>query len=524
MAEPRRNPFAWLIPRPDEPGRVLGKRIQVTLTASLIGANLIGALIVAALGLLVLPSPKIEDEATANAVNLAVAGVYLLVFMPLGSWWGLKRLRKARAWLEEDRDPTDEERRTVLRGPRRIVVVHVFIWTFAALLFGGLNVWLAGGSAAERMEAGIRVASLIAFAGLVTCAFVYLISERQLRPAAARALAAGIGERKLAPGVKTRILLPWALGSAVPVFGLVTIAISTLAEKDFTRDELALLVLVVGSVVIVFGALALFLASRAIADPVVALRKAVRRVEDGDLEVELDVYDGSEIGQLQAGFNEMVAGLRERERVQDLFGRHVGEEVARQALEGEVELGGELREVAILFTDVIGSTELASERPPEEVVELLNKFFGIVVEVVDAHGGWVNKFEGDAALAVFGAPVEHDDAASAALATARELAERLEREVDGLGAGIGVSAGEVVAGNIGEESRFEYTVIGDPVNEAARLTELAKEKPGCVLASGAVLERAGSEERERWRLDGAEQLRGRSAETRLALPVEASGA
>ena len=192
----------------------------------------------------------------------------------------------------------------------------------------------------------------------------------------------------------------------------------------------------------------------------------------------MDVYDGSEIGQLQAGFNSMVDGLRERERIQDLFGRHVGEEVARAALEQGIELGGEVRDVAVLFTDVVGSTQLAAERPPEEVVELLNRFFAVVVEVVRKHGGWVNKFEGDAALAIFGAPTTLDDAAAAALAAARELAERLPKEVDGLEAAIGVSAGEAVAGNIGEESRFEYTVIGDPVNEAARLTELAKEKDG----------------------------------------------
>ncbi len=522
MSTARRLPLSWLIPREDEPGRVVAKRIRLTLIVSLVGANLIGALIVAALGLLVLPLPKeIEDDATATAINLAVAGVYLLLFMPLGSWWGLKRLRNARAWLEEDRTPSDEERRAVLRGPRRIVVVHIFIWTFAAFLFGGLNVWLADGSATDRLEAGVRVWGLVAFAGLVTCAFVYLISERQLRPAAARALAAGIGDRKLAPGIKTRVLLPWAMGSAVPVLGLIVVAISTLVEGDFKRDELALLVLVVGAAIIVFGALALFLASRAIADPVVALRKAVRRVEDGDLDVEVEVYDGSEIGELQAGFNEMVGGLRERERIQDLFGRHVGEQVARQALESDIELGGELREAAVLFSDVVGSTELASKRPPQEVVELLNRFFAIVVDVVDAHGGWVNKFEGDAALAVFGAPMELDNAASAALATARELAARLSDEVEGLQAGIGVSAGEVVAGNVGERRRFEYTVIGDPVNEAARLTELAKEKPGRVLASEAVLERADAAEREQWRLDGAAQLRGRSAETRLAMPVDA---
>ena len=214
----------------------------------------------------------------------------------------------------------------------------------------------------------------------------------------------------------------------------------------------------------------------------------------------------------------MVAGLRERERVQDLFGRQVGEDVARVALEGEVELGGETRDVSVLFTDVIGSTEIASERPAEEVVDLLNGFFAIVVEVVDRHGGWVNKFEGDAALAIFGAPVALEDAPSAALAAARELSERLRADVDGLEAAIGVSCGEVVAGNIGEESRFEYTVIGDPVNEAARLTELAKEKPGRLLASGAVLERASADEASRWELDGTVRLRGRTKETRLAVP------
>jgi adenylate cyclase len=512
VAAPKRAPLAWLIPRPDEPGRDLARRIKVTLTVSLIAANLLGALIVAALGVLVLPLPDVEDEGTARAINLGLAGAYLLVFMPVGSWWGLKRLRMARAWLEEDRPPTERERKVVLRGPRRIVVVHMFIWSLAGVVFGVLN-------ATFSLEAGIRVLGLVVFAGLVTCAFVYLISERQLRPAAARALVAGVGDRRLAPGITTRTLITWAMGSAVPILGLIGVAVSTLAEGDFTADELALLILVVGGAVLVFGVLALFLASRAVADPVVELRKAVHAVEEGDLDVEVQVYDGSEIGQLQAGFNAMVGGLRERERIQDLFGRHVGEEVARAALEQEVELGGEVRDVAVLFTDVIGSTQLAGERPPEEIVELLNRFFTVVVEVVQEHGGHVNKFEGDAALAVFGAPVALDDAAASALAAGRELAERLPREAPELEAAIGVSAGEAVAGNIGEESRFEYTVIGDPVNEAARLTELAKEKPGRLLASGAVVERASGAEAERWRLDGAVTLRGRSDETRLAVPV-----
>lgn len=142
-----------------------------------------------------------------------------------------------------------------------------------------------------------------------------------------------------------------------------------------------------------------------------------------------------------------------------------------------------------------------------------------MVEVVESNGGWINKFVGDAALAVFGAPIPREDAAGSALAAARKLVGRLRDELSDLDAGIGVSAGRVVAGNVGAESRFEYTVIGDPVNEAARLCELAKDDDARVIASSAALERAGVQEREHWQLGEPVQLRGRSEQTRPATPV-----
>jgi adenylate cyclase len=258
---------------------------------------------------------------------------------------------------------------------------------------------------------------------------------------------------------------------------------------------------------------------RSISGPVRELRSAMKRVEAGDTDVTVAVDDGSEVGLLQAGFNRMVAGLRERDRVRDLFGRHVGEEVARSALGREVELGGELRDAAILFVDVVGSTAFASARDPHEVVETLNRFFEVVVEVVTLHGGWINKFEGDAALCVFGAPTEHPDAASAALAAGRELRRRLSVELDGIDAAIGLSAGKVVAGNIGAAKRYEYTVIGDPVNEAARLTDLAKAEPCRLLASEAILSRASRREAGRWEFGEPVALRGRPATTRVAAPA-----
>ena len=171
-----------------------------------------------------------------------------------------------------------------------------------------------------------------------------------------------------------------------------------------------------------------------------------------------------------------------------------------------------------MFVDLVGSTSMALAMPPTEVVRLLNRFFRVVVEVVEAEGGLVNKFEGDAALCVFGAPVASDDPAGDALRAARTLAERLEREVREIGFGIGVSAGLAVAGNVGSEQRFEYTVIGDPVNEAARLCDLAKERAVRVLASEAALTRAGAAEAEGWELTDRTVLRGRLEATGLAMP------
>jgi adenylate cyclase len=272
------------------------------------------------------------------------------------------------------------------------------------------------------------------------------------------------------------------------------------------------------------GTAVLYVAARSLADPLRVLRRAVGRVQRGDLDVEVSVDDGGEVGLLQAGFNRMVAGLRERQQLEDLFGRHVGEDVARQAVEQGVRLGGERREVSVLFVDVIGSTGLAQRQSPDHVVGLLNQFFETVVTAVDAEGGWVNKFEGDGALCVFGAPVALPDHAVRALRAARTIRRELlalAAASPDLDAGIGVSAGTVVAGNVGTEQRYEYTVIGDPVNEAARLTDQAKQRLGRVLASEEAIARASGEARS-WAVADEVLLRGRQHPTLVYEPAARS--
>ncbi len=226
------------------------------------------------------------------------------------------------------------------------------------------------------------------------------------------------------------------------------------------------------------------------AAPVRVVRAALKRVEQGDLRGDLVVFDGTELGELQRGFNAMVNGLRERERVRDLFGRHVGREVAAAAERERPQLGGEDRHAAVVFVDIVGSTQLVDNQPAAHVVKLLNRFFAIVVNEVDRHHGLINKFAGDAALAIFGAPNRLDRPEDAALAAARAIAERLANEMPEVQAGIGVAAGQIVAGNVGAKQRFEYTVVGKPVNQAARLCELAKSHPARLLASSDTLHAA----------------------------------
>jgi adenylate cyclase len=267
------------------------------------------------------------------------------------------------------------------------------------------------------------------------------------------------------------------------------------------------------------GGVSTLLVAMSIADPLRQLRWALSEVQRGNYNAHMQIYDASELGLLQAGFNDMVRDLSERQRLRDLFGRYVGEDVARRALERGTELGGQERHVAVLFVDLVGSTQLAATRPPAEVVHLLNEFFRVVVATVGKHGGFVNKFQGDAALAIFGAPIEHPDACGGSLAAARELHDELLPVIGSAEFGIGVSAGRAIAGHIGAQARFEYTVIGDPVNEAARLTELAKLEPGHVLASAIAVSGALDAEALCWDVGEVVELRGRTAPTQLARPV-----
>jgi adenylate cyclase len=199
--------------------------------------------------------------------------------------------------------------------------------------------------------------------------------------------------------------------------------------------------------------------------------------------------------QLRRQFAASITAATARDRVTNLFGQHVSPEVVDRLLVEGADEGSDLRDIAVMFVDFRSFTAAARVRTPHEVVERLDGAFAVLVEILDRHGGIVNKFLGDGFLALFGTPIEDPDPARQATAAAREMLAAMERNNAGnawpLRIGIGIHFGEVVAGNIGSPRRKEYTVIGDTVNFAARLEALNKEFNSQLLISSVVRDALG---------------------------------
>ncbi len=231
--------------------------------------------------------------------------------------------------------------------------------------------------------------------------------------------------------------------------------------------------------------------------PVYALVRGVRAIGRGDLNQHIELQRKDELGLLTSAFNEMTASLREKAFIKSTLERYVSKPLAQQILEhrDELKLGGEEKEVSILFCDIRRFTALAEQLPPSLVVKLLNDFFTRMIGVVIEHEGMVDKLMGDSIMALFGAPISLGDDPLRAVRCALDMQRALtafnaEREAEGLPQlemGIGINTGPVVAGNIGSAMRMEYTVIGDSVNIAARLQGIAR--PGEILISEATLAR-----------------------------------
>ncbi|MFI9404270.1 adenylate/guanylate cyclase domain-containing protein [Nocardia sp. NPDC052316] len=258
--------------------------------------------------------------------------------------------------------------------------------------------------------------------------------------------------------------------------------------------------------------------------PMAHLRAAAERIGTGDLTVRVPIVSVDEVGVLAHAFNTMTDGLRERERIRMAFGTYLDPAVAEHILRGGPALAGAELEVTALFLDVRGFTGYAEQRPAREVVASLNDLFELVVPIVRRYEGHVDKFVGDGLLAVFGAPLPRPDHADRALAAALDVAAAVRRAPgQELQIGIGLNSGQVIAGNIGGAGRFDYSVIGDAVNVAARVEAATRETGDTVLLSEHTRRLLHAEPDELIARPGI-ALKGKTAPVTLYAPTNFSSA
>ncbi len=291
-------------------------------------------------------------------------------------------------------------------------------------------------------------------------------------------------------------------------------------------ERLLLEIFAIGLVLLLAG---LLLVSRQVTRPVRALAIGAQRIQQGDYTQRVSVQQEDEVGQLASAFNAMAQGLAEKERVRDLLGKVVSPEIANELLSRKLELGGEEREVTVLFADLRGFTTLCEGQSPQAILALLNEYFSAVTSVIEAQGGVVDKYIGDAVMALFGAPLPCSDAAARAVQAALgmlQAVQQLNRDFSARGLkpvaiGIGIHSDRVVVGNMGSSSRLNYTAIGDGVNLASRLEGLTKIYGADLIVSEQTATQAGPGP---WLELDRVRVKGKQAPVRIfeALPADSA--
>jgi adenylate cyclase len=311
--------------------------------------------------------------------------------------------------------------------------------------------------------------------------------------------------------LQTRLLL------ALPAINVITavVAYGIARGGDADLGDLALVTLVAAAVAATISLALTLLLSDSITEPITELRAATRKVGAGEFDARVRVTTTDETGELARSFNEMTAGLAQREQLREAFGTFVDPDLTERVLEEGTDLAGDEVEVSLLFMDIRGFTTYSEQAQPHEVVARLNDLYGEVVPVILRHEGHANKFIGDGLLAVFGAPNRLADHADRAVAAGLEIARSVRERYRGeLRVGIGVNSGPVVVGTIGGGGRLDFTVIGDAVNTAARVESATRETDDDLLITETT-RAALTDEMGGWEERPPIALKGKTEEVRL---------
>jgi adenylate cyclase len=421
------------------------------------------------------------DPSASEFWTIAVfAEVCVLLSTGFMMWGGARRVRPIIAWMEGQGGAL-EAWRAAVEVPRELTLKV----GWQPFLLIGVPV-----SIFATIQADLHAYSaFIIFAGAAVAvaysAILHFFSYEQfLRPVVEDIVA------ELPPnftGAPVGVPVRWKLLGALPLINVITgVVVSGLStDGSASLSDLGLDVVVAVLVAFTISLELTVLVTRSVLQPVDRLLDATKAVGEGNLDARVPITSGDELGQLASSFNEMMEGLSEREALREAFGAYVDPEVAERVLEEGELIEGQDREVTVMILDVWNFTELSHRSSARETVAFLNELFGMAVPCVMEHGGHANKFLGDGLLAVFGAPDRLDDHADRAVAAARDVATRLAEHFGQVRFGIGVNSGPVVVGSVGGGGRLDFTVIGDPVNVAARVEHLTRETGDVVLVTEA---------------------------------------
>lgn len=424
---------------------------------------------------------------------------------------------------------SEETKKLLLSSPFVLSLLGVFGWTLGFIIFIGLapvaGIYPPLGLIQEQFLLNLALSG-------ITFVITYYSTEYILRELI-MPLIYSDGKIKNSENIfkmniqsKLFIFLFSAVVLPMIIFYRVIISLNNKGVNLFQEDlSLEITAFCIG--VFLISTLITLLKSNSIQKPIHQMSLAAKRIEKGDLSIKIPVTSTDEIGGLAQSLNSMAEGLRDRQQMKDAFGRMVDPKVRDHLMQGHAQLGGEVREVTLLFSDLQGFTSLSEKMRPTDVVHFLNRYFEAMNEAILEEQGVVNKYIGDAIMVVFGAPidlVEHADAAVRAAIKMRQAQKKLNQEFKAEGlpevyTRIGIHSGEVLAGNIGSSSRMEYTLIGDTVNIASRLEQLGKETGEAILVSGQTLNLLKSNQNLLKSL-GDIQLRGRSGAVQVFALVE----
>ena len=460
------------------------------------------------------------DMSTAEFMRVLAVGVvgmalYNLVWIRVAR----RRLRPVQAWVEgpRDRDTTAVAWRTCASFPRDMMRSDWLSPLLGTLSYSGLALWAAYVAWELELPA---ITAIPLFAGVAV--FVLYVQtlrffalEQAMRPVLENIAREATREVDLsAPGFPLRTRLLAALPAINVITAVAAVGIVGLGHH-LTLSDLGLATLVAAAIA---GSVSLgltVLLSDSVTAPIDALHAATERVGRGEFEARVPVVTTDETGALARSFNQMAAGLEQREQLREAFGTFVDPDLTERVLEEGTDLAGEEIDVSLLFMDIRDFTTYSERAAARDVVARLNDLYGEVVPVILRHGGHANKFIGDGLLAVFGAPDRLDDHADRAVAAGLDIARLVRERYRGdLRVGIGINSGTVVAGTIGGGGRLDFTVIGDAVNTAARVESATRQTGDDLLITAATRE-AMTRDLGAWDERPPVALKGKAQDVRL---------